>query len=99
MDWLADSQWLIWLGVGLVAGGTEILSVRFVLGMVAGGALLAAVTAAVGAPVPIQVLVFAAATAGLLVAARPPLLRWTRRSAPLIATGTSALVGREARVL
>ena len=91
-------QWLVWLGVALAAGVAEMFTLQFVFVMVAGGALLASLSAVV-LPVPVQLLVFAAATVGLLVAARPPLIRYARRSAPEIATGTAALVGRDARVL
>lgn len=90
--------WLIWIAVALVAGVLEVASLQFVLAMFAGGALGAAVAAAVGAPVEIQVIVFALGSSLLLVGARPALLRWSRRTAGAV-TGVAALVGRRAEVL
>lgn len=90
--------WLIWIGVALVAGVLEVLSLQFVLAMFAGGALAAAVAAGLGLPAWLQVIVFALASALLLVGARPPLVRWSRRSAGAV-TGVAALVGRRAEVL
>ena len=91
-------DWLIWLGVVLVAGVVEVLTVDFIFLMIGGGALAAAVAAALGAPRPLQVVIFAAATLVLLVTGRPPLKRWAR-SAPVHVTNAGALVGRDAVVL
>ena len=91
-------DWLIWIAVALVAGVLEVTSLQFVLAMFAGGALAAAVAAVVGAPPELQVIVFAAGSALLLVGARPPLVRWSRRTAGAV-TGVAALVGRRAEVL
>jgi membrane protein implicated in regulation of membrane protease activity len=99
MDWLRESQWLIWLGAALGAGLAEMLSLDFFFLMLAGGGLAAAGTAAFGGSFPLQVLVFASVSAVLLVTVRPPLKRWSDRSTPLQATGTTALVGREARTI
>lgn len=90
--------WLIWVGVALVAALAEVASLEFVLVMFAGGALVSAGAAGAGAPVEIQVLVFAVSTAALLVLARPPLLRWSR-GARGVTTGVAALVGQQAEVL
>jgi membrane protein implicated in regulation of membrane protease activity len=91
-------DWLIWIAVALVAGVLEVVSLQFVLAMFGGGALGAAVAAAAGAPVEIQVVVFALASTLLLVAVRPPMVRWSLRTAGAI-TGVAALVGRRAEVL
>jgi membrane protein implicated in regulation of membrane protease activity len=99
MDWLRDSMWLIWGGGAIVAGLLELLSLDFVLLMIAGGALAAAGTAAAGGEFPLQVIVFAVVTAALLVTARPSLKRWAHRSAPFQPTNTDALVGRTVETL
>lgn len=91
-------SWLIWVAVALIAGVLEVTSLAFVLAMFAGGALMAAVAAAFGAPTEIQVITFAVGSTLLLLGARPPLLRWNRR-APGPLTGVAALVGQRARVL
>lgn len=91
-------DWLIWLAIVLVAGVVELLTVDFIFLMIGGGALVAATSAALGAPRPLQVVIFAAATLVLLVTGRPPLKRWAR-STPAHVTGAGALVGRDAVVL
>jgi membrane protein implicated in regulation of membrane protease activity len=90
--------WLIWIGVALVAGLLEVTSLEFVLAMFAGGGLVAALCAVVGVPVEGQVIAFAVASGALLLLARPPLLRWSRRTAGAV-TGIAALVGRRAEVV
>jgi membrane protein implicated in regulation of membrane protease activity len=91
-------DWLIWLGVALAAGVGEVLTVDFILLMIGGGALGAALSAGLGVPFPVQVVVFAVATIVLLVTARPPLKHWAART-PVHITNTGALVGRDAVVL
>jgi membrane protein implicated in regulation of membrane protease activity len=94
-----SSPWLIWLAVALVAGTVEVLTLDLIFLMFAGGAVAAAVAAAFGAPMTVDVLVFAVTSGLLLLAARPPLLAYVRRSVPHTATGTAALVGADAEVL
>ncbi|HVN13387.1 MAG TPA: NfeD family protein [Kineosporiaceae bacterium] len=96
---LGDSPWLLWLALALAAGTAEVLSLNLVFLMVAGGGLAAAVVAAFGLGVPVQVIVFAIVTGLLLVAARPPLVAYVRRSGPPTTTNTAALVGRDAEVM
>jgi membrane protein implicated in regulation of membrane protease activity len=96
---LGDSPWLLWLALALAAGTAEVLSLNLIFLMVAGGGFAAAVIAAFGLGVPVQLLVFAVITALLLVAARPPLLAYIRRSLPASAMNTAALVGHDAEVL
>lgn len=99
MDWLKDSLWLVWLGGALTAGLLELASLDFVFAMLAGGALVASGAAALGAPVAVQVLVFAASSAGLLLGVRPALKRWAARTASLEATNVSALTNEAALVI
>jgi membrane protein implicated in regulation of membrane protease activity len=96
---LGDSLWLLWLALALGAGIAEVLSLNLVFLMIAGGGVAAAVVAAVGLGVPIELLVFAVVTALLLVGARPPLLRYVRESLPGTVTNAAALVGQDAEVL
>jgi membrane protein implicated in regulation of membrane protease activity len=96
---LGSSPWLIWLAVALAAGIIEVVTLDLIFLMVAGGAVVAAIAAAFGAPLVIDVLVFAVTSGLLLLAARPPLLAYVRRSLPGTATGTAALVGSEGEVL
>lgn len=96
---LGDSPWLLWLALALAAGTAEVLSLNLIFLMIAGGGVAAAVVAAIGLGVPVQVVVFAVVTGLLLVAARPPLLAYVRRSLPPTTMNTAALVGRDAEVL
>jgi membrane protein implicated in regulation of membrane protease activity len=98
VDWLRDTQWLLWLAAALTAALIEIVSLDFFFIMVAGGALTAAIAAALGAPVPLQVIIFAVSSGGLLMVGRPRLKRWAQRT-PSVTMNAAALVGREARVL
>ncbi len=99
MDWLEDAQWLLWVALAVVAGTVELVTLDLIFLMVAGGAFVAAVTAAVGAPVAVQIVAFAVSTALLLFVARPPLRRYSDRAVPESLMHTAALVGREAEVL
>jgi membrane protein implicated in regulation of membrane protease activity len=96
---LGDSPWLLWLALALVAGTVEVLSLNLIFLMIAGGGFAAAVVAAFGLGVPVQAVVFAVVTGLLLVAARPPLLGYIRRSLPASATNTAALIGQDAEVV
>lgn len=97
-DWLASNAWAVWLVVALVLGGLEIASLDLVLLMLAVGAAGGAVVAGVGLGVPIQLVVAAAVAAFGLAVVRPTAVRHVRQG-QLHATGTAALVGREAVVL
>lgn len=99
MDGLGNTQWLLWLAAALTAGIIELVSLDFFFIMVAGGALVAAAAAALDAPVPLQVIIFAVSTAGLLFGARPPLKHWAQKSTPAVTMNAAALVGRDAQVL
>jgi membrane protein implicated in regulation of membrane protease activity len=94
-----NNPWLIWLGVALLAGTVEVLTLDLIFLMIAGGAVAAAVSSAFGAPFTVDLVVFALTSALLLLAARPPLLAYVRRSVPHTTTGTAALVGAAGEVL
>jgi membrane protein implicated in regulation of membrane protease activity len=94
-----DAQWLLWLGLALTAGAIEIFTLSLVFAMVAGGALVACLVAALTGSLVAAVIAFAVSTGLLLLAARPPLLRYSRALGKATATGVAALVGRRAEVL
>jgi membrane protein implicated in regulation of membrane protease activity len=98
MSWLTDHPALAWLALALVLAAVEVATVDFVFLMLVGGALVAAVAAALGLPFAGQVLVAVAVTLVLLSLVRPALVRRVRVGSPTL-TGTAALVGREARVV
>ena len=91
--------WIAWaiVAVGLAVG--EIFTPGlFFLGPLAVAAVIAAATAAVGAGVAVQVIVFAGASLASLAVLRP-LARAHLRMPPALRTGTAALVGARAVVL
>jgi membrane protein implicated in regulation of membrane protease activity len=92
---MAAVLWLV-LGVALVAA--ELLSGAFVLVMLGGAGLIAALAAALGAGVPISGAVFAAAAIGGITLARPSLVRRMRQG-ELVRTNVDALIGNRALVV
>ncbi len=93
----AVGTWIIWLIIAAVLGAVEIVTVTLAFGLVAVGALAAAVAGAAGAPLGAQFGAFAVASAVGLGVARPLAMRHVRQP-PLLRSGTAALVGRSAMV-
>ena len=91
-------EWLLWLILAVVFGLGEIATLGFFLAPFAGGAAVAAVVSAAGAPFVLSLAVFLVISVVLLAALRP-LARSHRRMPPQIRTGTAALVGKSAMVL
>jgi membrane protein implicated in regulation of membrane protease activity len=90
--------WVIWLLLAAALGAAELLTLSAALGLLGGAAAVAAAAAAVGAPVPAQLLVFAAAAAGGIWLVRPVVLRHLH-APPAQRFGVDALVGRTAQVV
>ena len=90
--------WLVWLATAVLLGVVEFFTLTLVFGLLASGALVAAVVAGLGASAPIQFLAFAV-TAGVgLVAVRPVAKRHLALP-PASREGSDALVGRSALVV
>lgn len=99
MQWMADNPWLAWLGLALVLGAIEAATVDFVFLMLAGGAVVGSLAAALGAPFPAQV-VIALIAAGLLLGLVRPLIKRHFADGELDhGIGAASLVGRQARVV
>ena len=92
-------DWVWWLGAALLLAVVEILSLDLVLIMFAGGALVAALLALLGADLWVQIFGFAGTSTLLLFALRPWLLRHLRDRVPLVETNAAANVGRTAVVV
>ena len=91
--------WLVWVVAAVLLAVGEILTPGlFFLGPVALGAGVAAVAAAVGAGVWLQLIVFAAVSAASLAVLRPLARRHLHMPAA-IRTGTAALEGAHAVVI
>jgi membrane protein implicated in regulation of membrane protease activity len=91
-------EWVIWLIVAVAFGVGEIATLGFFLAPFAGGALVAALVAGLGAPTAVSWIAFLVVSVALLAALRPVALRH-RRQAPSLRTGTAALVGHTATVV
>ncbi len=89
---------VLWLIVGLLLIAAEVLSGDFVLAMLGVAALGTAGAAALGAPLWVDALVFAALSAGLVAGVRPALKRRFQVEQEL-KTNVEALVGKRATVL
>ena len=98
MSWITEHPALAWLALALVLAAVEVATVDFFFLMLVGGALVAALVAAVGLPVAVQVVLAVVVALLLLVVVRPAVVRRVRVGSPTL-TGAAALVGREARVL
>jgi membrane protein implicated in regulation of membrane protease activity len=90
--------WVIWLIIAVVLGVAEIFTLTAALGLLGGAAVISSVFAAIGLPVPLQLLVFALSSAAGIVILRPIATRHMRRPR-LQRFGIEALIGRTAYVV
>lgn len=93
MDWLRDHMWETWLGLAILLGVAEMLSLDLILLMLAVGALAGVVTAAFDTPVVVQMLAAAAASVGMLALVRPNLIKHLH-TGPELRLGHGKLVGQ-----
>lgn len=89
---------VLWLIAAVVLGIAEVVSLDFVLIMLAVGALAGAGAAALGAPLLVQVAAAAGVSVLGIFAVRPIALRHLR-SGPAALTGIDALIGKQVTVL
>jgi membrane protein implicated in regulation of membrane protease activity len=89
---------LLWLIIGVILVLAEMLSGAFVLVMLGGAALVAALVATIGAGGIVSGIVFAAVAAGGIVLARPAIVRHMHLGEH-IKTNVDALVGGKAVVV
>ncbi|MBQ0895430.1 NfeD family protein [Micromonospora sp. U56] len=92
---------VVWVVLGVLLGVAEIFTTTFFLIMFAAGAFAAAGAAALGAPVPVQALVFAAVSVLSVALVRPVIARHARSALETgeQAFGVEALEGATALVL
>jgi len=98
MDWLSENLWAGWLGLSVVLGTLELLSLDLFLAMLAGGALVGAVTALLGGPLALQIIFALVAAVGFLGLVRPSVVQ-RLHSGPTLKVGADALIGKRATVL
>ena len=92
------ADWVIWAIAAAVLATGEVLTLSLFLGPIAIAAALAAIVAATGVAVEIQVIVFLVASVASLGLIRPIAKRHMRTPGRL-RSGTAALVGTQALVL
>ena len=90
--------WL-WLVVGVALAVAEVFTTTFVLIMFAAGAFAAAAAAALGSPIWLQAVVFAAVSAAALAGLRPAIQRHVHRSGDGTPVGLAAIEGSPGLVL
>ncbi|WP_462417202.1 NfeD family protein [Kytococcus sp. Marseille-QA3725] len=95
---LRESQWLWWLGAALALAAVEMMTLDFMFLMLATGALVAMVAAALGLNLTGQFVLFSLTALALLFLVRPVLRRRLMESAPYHETNAAALAGQDARV-
>lgn len=98
MDWLGEQAWASWLGLAVLLGALELVSLDLFLAMLAGGALVGAGTALLGGPLPLQIVLAMVSAVALLGVIRPGVVR-RLHSGPDLKTGADALIGKRATVL
>jgi len=91
-------SWIVWLVLAAVLGVAEIMTTTLAFGLIAVGAVVAGVVGVAGGGLPFQLIAFGVASAAGLGVVRPIAVRHIKQP-PLLRTGTSALVGRSARVV
>ncbi|WP_336921181.1 NfeD family protein [Aquipuribacter sp. SD81] len=99
MDFLRETQWVLWVAGALVLGLLELTSLDFVFAMLVAGALAAGLVAVLGLSFAWQVAAFSVVSLVGLVLVRPAIKRWAVRSNPDSPTNADALPGRRALTL
>ncbi|WP_243057715.1 NfeD family protein [Nocardioides sp. SR21] len=97
MDWLSEHAWAVWTGLAVLLGMAELMSLDLVLAMLAVGALAGAVSAALGAGVPLQVIIAGVTSVAMLWLVRPSLVARLHQGPDLV-LGTGKLLGQRATV-
>ena len=91
-------SWIVWLVLAAVLGVAEIMTTTLAFGLIAVGAVVAGVVGVAGGGLLFQLIAFGVASAAGLGVVRPIAVRHIKQP-PLLRTGTSALVGRSAKVV
>jgi len=90
--------WLVWLVIAVALGVVEAFTLTAALGVLGGAALVPAVLAALGLPLPVQLVMFAVAATAGVVLVRPVALRHMRQPS-IERFGIDALIGQQAYVV
>ncbi|HUY50487.1 MAG TPA: NfeD family protein [Streptosporangiaceae bacterium] len=91
-------SWVVWLILAAVLGVAEVMTTTLAFGLIAVSAVVAAIVGGLGLGLPFQLAAFAVAAGAGLGVVRPIAVRHIKQP-PSLRTGTSALVGRSAKVI
>jgi membrane protein implicated in regulation of membrane protease activity len=91
MEW-SEHAWVVWATLAILLGVAEVFSLSLVLLMLAGGALVGALVAAIGLPVAVQVIAAGLSATAMLTFVRPSVVRQLH-AGPQLVTGHAALIG------
>ena len=97
MDWLSENLWAGWVSLAVVFGALELVSLDLFLIMLAGGALVGAVTDLLGGPIALQVILALVTAVALLGLVRPSVVQRLHKG-PTLKVGADALIGKRATV-
>jgi membrane protein implicated in regulation of membrane protease activity len=97
MDWLGDNLWAGWLMLAVALGAAELASLDLILLMLAAGAIVGAISAGIGLPIILQILLAGGASVAMLALVRPSVVK-RLHSGPDLQIGHGKLVGRQALV-
>jgi len=97
MDWLGDNLWAGWLMLAVALGAAELASLDLILLMLAAGAIVGALSAGIGLPFVLQILLAGGASVAMLALVRPSVVK-RLHSGPDLQLGHGKLVGRQALV-
>ena len=97
MEWLGDNLWAGWLALAVALGAAELASLDLILLMLAVGAIAGAITAGIGFPIILQILLAGGASVAMLAVVRPSLVK-RLHSGPDLQLGHGKVVGRQALV-
>lgn len=94
MEWFGDHTWETWLALAILLGVAEMFSLDLILIMLAVGAVVGMVTAALDGGVVLQILLAAGASVAMLALVRPGMVK-RLESGPDLRLGHDKLVGQQ----
>ncbi|GAB2862112.1 NfeD family protein [Nocardioides pacificus] len=97
LDWLKEHAWESWLGLAIVLGVAEMLSLDLVLAMLAAGALVGMLAAVLDLPLAVQALAAVLSSAAMLMLVRPSIAKRLHHG-PELVVGHGKLVGTQGKV-
>ncbi len=97
MEWFTEHLWQTWLGLAIILGVAEMFSLDLILMMLAAGAVVGMVTALLGLPFALQVLLAAGASVAMLGLVRPSMVK-RLHAGPELQLGHDKLLGKQAVV-